>query len=107
MQFDNTPNSVYTEVEVFRIAKAAADLAVKDILTAMHLDSRITQTHTCSPRTLTVKDMAGLLGISMPKAYQLTRREGFPVLHVGKRILINQDMLTDWMRQEAYRKESM
>lgn len=42
----------------------------------------------------------------MPKAYELTRKEGFPALHVGKRILVNQDMLMEWMRQEAYRKES-
>ena len=50
--------------------------------------------------------MAGLLGISVPKAYELTHKKGFPALRVGKRILINQDMLMEWMRQEAYRKES-
>lgn len=71
----------------------------------MNLGSGITQMFEDSPRTLTEKDMAGLPGISLPKAYETTRKDGFPVIHVGRRVLINQDMLMEWMRQEAYRRE--
>lgn len=33
--------------------------------------------------TLTVKEMAEMLGISLPTAYELTEREGFPLLRVA------------------------
>jgi len=105
MRIDNFLKPVYTEDEARRIAEQAAEAAVQKVLRAMHLDIGIAQTADNSPRTLTVKEMAGLLGLSIPKAYELTRKDGFPSIHVGRRILVNQDMLMEWMRQEAHRKE--
>lgn len=105
MRIDNFLKPVYTEDEARRIAELAAETAVKKVLQAMHLDIGIAQTFDNSPRTLTVKDVAGLLGLSLPKAYELTRRDGFPTIRVGRRILVNQDMLMEWMRKQADRKE--
>ena len=51
--------------------------------------------------TLTVRDMADLLGISMPKAYELTHQPGFPVIRVGRKALINKDMLLAWMAEQS------
>ena len=37
---------------------------------------------------LSVSEMALQLGISIPKAYELTKEPGFPILKIGTRILI-------------------
>ncbi len=38
--------------------------------------------------TITVHEMSKQLGISLPKAYELTRTKGFPLLRIGSRVLI-------------------
>ena len=41
------------------------------------------------------------MGISLAKAYELTRRPGFPILRVGTRILIPVDSLREWLQSSA------
>ena len=41
--------------------------------------------------TMSVQELASQLGISLPKAYELVKRPGFPVLRIGTRILIPVD----------------
>ena len=41
--------------------------------------------------TLSVQELAAQLGISLPKAYELVKQPGFPVLKIGTRILIPVD----------------
>lgn len=55
--------------------------------------------------TMSVKELAERMGISLPMAYDLTRREDFPSLRVGARILIPIDAFKDWLAREAGRKE--
>jgi len=55
--------------------------------------------------TMSVKELAERMGISLPMAYDLTRREDFPSLRVGARILIPIDAFKDWLAREASRKE--
>lgn len=38
--------------------------------------------------TMNVQELASQMGISLPKAYKLVKTPGFPVIHVGSRILI-------------------
>lgn len=38
--------------------------------------------------TVTVNEMAKMLGISRPTAYELTKREGFPAIRVSERRII-------------------
>jgi len=48
--------------------------------------------------------MALQMGISLPKAYELARRPGFPVVRVGTRVLIPTDEFRIWLANTA-RKE--
>ena len=41
--------------------------------------------------------LAEILGISRAGAYQLLHQEGFPTLHIGKRMLVQQDKLIAWI----------
>ena len=51
--------------------------------------------------TLTVPQMAKELNISRNTAYELTKQPGFPCFHVGKRILVNRDMLQTWLNDQC------
>jgi excisionase family DNA binding protein len=52
---------------------------------------------------LTVQEAAELLGVSRGKAYEMTRRPGFPCIRDGRRIIIPRDALLRWMDEEARR----
>jgi excisionase family DNA binding protein len=47
--------------------------------------------------TMNVTEMSELLGISKPIAYELTRREDFPALKIGRRIVIPIDAFQRWL----------
>lgn len=57
-----------------------------------------------SKATMTVKEMAGTLGISEPIAYQLAAREDFPSIKIGRRILIPIDAFNAWLAAQATAK---
>lgn len=46
---------------------------------------------------LTVLDMAKLLKISRSKAYDLTKKEGFPSIRIGKSVRIIKKELYKWL----------
>lgn len=46
---------------------------------------------------LSVAELAAYLGVSKTVAYRLTASKGFPVLHLGKRLLIPMEGLTEWI----------
>lgn len=55
-----------------------------------------------SKLTVNPKEMAKMLGISIPAAYDLTRREGFPAIRVSeKRIVIPVEALNKWLSDPA------
>ena len=41
--------------------------------------------------TMSVQELSAHMGISLPKAYELTKREGFPTIRIGTRILVPVD----------------
>jgi excisionase family DNA binding protein len=47
--------------------------------------------------TLSVQELANCLGISLPKAYQLTHQPGFPVVRIGNRRLIPTKEFSEWL----------
>ena len=49
------------------------------------------------PVTLKADQVAAVLGISRANAYNLMRREGFPTLHIGKRMLVPKERLKLWI----------
>ena len=111
--FDTPQKPIYTLEQASQIAEEAALRALKsfvarfipDVGSAPYLESRIPPQNVHPSEfpkiTLTVKDMADWLGISMPKAYELVRTPGFPALHVGRKVLINKDMLISWMAEQS------
>lgn len=50
--------------------------------------------------TLTVREMAEMLGISYNTANQLTWRENFPVLQIGRKKLIPREALDAWLLEQ-------
>lgn len=53
------------------------------------------------PLMLSVPDLTKALGISRAGAYELVRREGFPSLHIGNRILVPKEGLIVWIRSNT------
>ena len=49
--------------------------------------------------TVSVREMAQMLGIGVNKAYELAGREDFPAIHVGKKIIIPIEALKRWTAQ--------
>lgn len=56
--------------------------------------------------TLTVKEFAKQMQISMPTAYAMTEQAGFPLLRVGKKKLIPVASLERWLNEQAGCKEA-
>ena len=50
---------------------------------------------------MSVQELAEQMGISMPKAYELTRTPGFPVIRVGTRIIIPVDGFRKWLTEHS------
>ena len=44
-----------------------------------------------------VEELAQVLKISKTKAYELVKREGFPAVKLGKRILVPTEALVQWL----------
>lgn len=49
------------------------------------------------PAMLTAAELAGALGISRAGAYTLIHSKGFPVLRIGKRLMVPKDKLMTWI----------
>jgi len=50
----------------------------------------------------TVSEVAGLLGVSLPIAYQLAKSEGFPSIRISnRRLVIPAEALTRWLDDQV------
>lgn len=47
--------------------------------------------------TMSVQKLSAQMGISLPKAYELVKSEGFPSIRIGTRILIPVDAFREWL----------
>lgn len=54
-------------------------------------------------KTLTIKELAAVLGVGEDKARQLTHTKGFPVVVLGKRRLIIASRLDSWLDENIGR----
>ncbi|WP_313292732.1 excisionase family DNA-binding protein [Faecalispora jeddahensis] len=50
---------------------------------------------------MSVQELSIKLGISLPKAYELVKQPGFPVLRIGTRILIPIDAYKQWLADQS------
>jgi len=48
-------------------------------------------------KTYSVREAAKVLGISLPKVYDLCHAKGFPAIRIGNRIVIPKDRLHQWL----------
>ncbi len=55
--------------------------------------------------TISVQELAEQMGISLPKAYELTKTTGFPVIRVGTRVLIPLAEFQRWLANSSNRRE--
>ena len=55
--------------------------------------------------TMSVQELSAYMGINLPKAYELTKREGFPTIRIGTRILVPVDAFKEWLAKEALKEE--
>lgn len=53
------------------------------------------------PLSLTVEQVAGVLGIGRVQAYNLVRTEGFPKIKVGRRIVVPKQAFINWQEQQT------
>jgi excisionase family DNA binding protein len=51
------------------------------------------------PLSLTVADIAKILGVSKQNAYKLCHSKGFPSVRIGKRIIITRLAFIKWMEE--------
>ena len=55
---------------------------------------------------LTVKDAAGVIGISLPKMYEITEQADFSALiRIGRKKVILKSRFMEWLDAQAGRKE--
>ena len=53
------------------------------------------------PLTLTVPEVAEVLGISRAGAYELARSTGFPSMRIGSRILVPKEKFIRWIDEQT------
>lgn len=51
--------------------------------------------------TITPKEAASMLGLSLTTMYELVHSDGFPCTRIGKKILINVEGLRKWIDNEC------
>ena len=62
----------------------------------------MTQTYKDLPLTLSVDEVAEVLGISRRLAYKLAKKKGFPAAREGKkRLVIPRDLFIAWLHDQA------
>ena len=49
--------------------------------------------------TLTVTEAANMLGISLPKMYEIVRMGRIPSIRVGKKIVLARQAILDWLKE--------
>jgi excisionase family DNA binding protein len=57
------------------------------------------------PLMLSVPEVASVLGISRAGAYDLVRCDGFPVIRIGRRVVIPKENLVEWINRQVSDKE--
>ena len=89
--------------ELSKIAGQMSDLAEKleKIEAATPEISAAGQGSLPNKMALTVSEAAELLSVSKPKMYQLTFRDDFPCIRLGKKKIIPRDQLWEWVKNHC------
>lgn len=49
------------------------------------------------PKLLTIAEVAPVLGVNVPRAYELARQGVIPVVRVGRQVRVNEAKLIEWI----------
>lgn len=60
-----------------------------------------------SVKMLDINDLQRILKIGKNSAYQLMQTKGFPSMQIGRRWLIPEEALKDWLKNNEYRQISI
>lgn len=52
-------------------------------------------------KCLRIEEVGKILGVSRASAYALTRKQGFPVVRVGRRLVVPETQLQSWLERQA------
>ena len=58
------------------------------------------------PQALKMKDVAKIMGVCVPKAYDIARRPEFPVIRDGRKLIIPRDAFLEWLNNAAVKNET-
>lgn len=50
---------------------------------------------------LNLSELAAIMGIGRSKAWELTREPGFPVVRLGRRVVVPVDALKAWLKKQV------
>jgi len=53
-----------------------------------------------------VPQVASLLNINLPRAYELAKTDGFPAISIGRRIVIPKAAFERWLEQAAFERQT-
>lgn len=53
------------------------------------------------PQRFKVKDLCGILKLSLPSVYNLVRTDGFPIDHYGRILRVPRDGFFSWLRRSS------
>jgi|BioPla2DNA2_1021312.scaffolds.fasta_scaffold67351_3 excisionase family DNA binding protein len=67
----------------------------------MNIENKITNIEDL-PLSLTAKDVARVLGVSLEHAYKLIHRKEFPSVQIGKRLVVPKPAFEKWMENPFY-----
>ena len=80
---------------------------IKSLMSA-HLENGIgSQDNSPLVEAITVDELANLLKISKPVAYELANSKDFPSFRIGKTIRIDKKGLCDWMSRQSASQKGM
>ena len=74
---------------------------VKSMMSAHLENGTESKDNSLSVDTLTVDELANLLKVSKPVAYELANRDDFPSFKIGKSIRVSRQGLSEWILRQA------
>ena len=88
----------YTRDQVHQLVDTLLDTLMPDEVGATELDNSKTLQGYAQRLTLTVQEAAHLLGVSKPVIYRLLNTGEIHSVRIGRKILISQESVTDYLR---------
>ena len=90
--------SSYTRSQVHQLVDTLLDTLMPDNVGAVELDNSKTLQGYAQKLTLSVQEAANQIGVSKPVMYKLLETGEIHAIRIGRKILIPQESVTDYLR---------